>query len=292
MQLTRVLQYLEALTALGTAPHDPLPRIRERSGAVLFATVGKLLEATAKLDVRIDGRLVGEVRLRGKADRVFRPVNPWSATWEHCDLDWASAEVLRFLHDRMDDLPRKDAEAKVQSALFLAMRERKGSKKLDALRWNQPVQMLGMPFQFPLPISASGPSPEVAKGQALGHADILARSRAGHRIKVLELKRPGGDAPHALAQGVAYAAAIRTLLRTNPAVVIKALGYGKPRKRLPGFEVWAFVDVGDAPDVRASAPRLQEANHHFDLHMLPYRMDGAGRLVLGAPEILGRAVPA
>ena len=282
----RVLAYLARLNALGEND-EKRPRIKMRPGMVFFATVGKLLGSTVVIDVRIHGRRVGEVSLRADGLRVFSPVSPWKDEW--CEkwsdeqIDWGDKRVLHFLRQREGSLPETEAEAKVQSELFMAMREGKGSKKLQELHNNQPVQMLGLPFQFPLPISASGPTPKVSKGLALGHADILARSDSGHHIKIFEIKKPGGAAAHALAQGVAYAAALGVLLQRNPAVMFKALGYSKLRTRLPRFSVWAFVNRMDVSAVLKSGRALQESNHHYGLHVMPYSMNSAGRLEIDSP---------
>mgnify|MGYP000858870798 CR=1 FL=1 len=285
-----VVQYLGRLVALQDDETKPLPGINRRGGMEFFSTTGKLLKPKATLDVRIHGRLVGEVALKENGKRIFRPVKPWKGEWpKSVDVDWADRRVLKFLAARLQDLPKKELEAKVQSALFGAMRQVKGPKKLKELRQNQPVQMLRQPFQFPLPISASGAIPEVAVAPALGHADILARGRGGHRLKVFEIKRPRGDARHALAQGVAYAAALERLLDMAPAVTYRALGYSKARKASPKLEVWAFVHADDVDNVLAGGNALQAANSHFDLHLLPYRFEGGQRLALEEPIAVGKS---
>ncbi|MFT3914882.1 MAG: hypothetical protein QM704_12445 [Anaeromyxobacteraceae bacterium] len=288
-QVAAVVEYLERLIALEDDRLEQLPGIRRRKGMLFFSTTGKLLRPKATLDVRINGRFVGDVALSDDGARTFRPAKEWRGDWPRGErIDWADPRVLGFLRARERDLPRKDLEAKVQSALFHAMRQKRGPKKLEELRHNQPVQMARQPFQFPLPIAASGATPMVAKAPALGHADILARGHAGHRIKVFEIKRRGGDARHALAQGVAYAAAIQRLL-TVSAVTYRALGFRKARSRAPRFEVWAFVHEDDVGEVLASGKDLVVANDHYDLHVLTYRLEGDQPLTLGAPIAVGKA---
>jgi len=195
----RVINYLERLIALDADDEKARPRIKMRVGIVFFATVGNLLKSPVTLDVRINGRLVGKVQLRKDGTRPFEPVSPWKETWIGEQVDWGDPRVLRFLRQLAKKLPPSGAEASVQSALFLAMREGNGSKKLQVLHRNQPVQMLGLPFQFPVPISASGSEPKVSEGSALGHTDVLARGAGGHRLKVFEIKK-GGKGAQALAQ--------------------------------------------------------------------------------------------
>src|SRR4051794_29955981 len=58
-----------------------LPRLR--SEVVFFATAGKLPKGI--LDVRVRGRLVGEVRLKDTGQRMFRPVTGWADELERSE---------------------------------------------------------------------------------------------------------------------------------------------------------------------------------------------------------------
>lgn len=126
----RVLAYLEALAVLHAADEPP-PRIRMRKGTLFFATVGKLLGSRVTLDVRIRGRLVGEVQLRGPRDRRFMPANAWKQDWEKESAEWGHSSVLEYLRQRERELPKDDKEAEVQSALFTAMREKRGVNRFS-----------------------------------------------------------------------------------------------------------------------------------------------------------------
>ena len=85
---------------------------------------------------------------------------------------------------------------------------------------------------------------------------MLARSgKNGRRLRVFEVKKRGGDAPHALAQAVIYAATLLRLITEWPEVYFPALGYGSTYRRLP-IDAVALVHESDYLKVSTAAKHL------------------------------------
>ena len=178
-----------------------------------------------------------------------------------------------------------DRECGVEAALIQELRE-------GRLPNNRPVLFplkSGVPYQFPVPITARG-GVRPATGTQAGHVDILARHGRGRtsRLRIFEVKKAdANDAAQALEQAVAYAAALDCLLRGSPAYA-KLLGYPKSPMPLPKFEATAVVfDSKETRDQMSSAEAdLGGPTELLDvkLSVLFYRwerqQDGVRRLVL------------
>lgn len=105
-------------------------------------------------------------------------------------------------------------EHRVESDFIKEMLKEDRNKFGGNLKNIQPVTIEGMPFQMPLPISASKGVP-IARGH--GHIDILARRGLGRqvRISVWELKEPNGKIDHVVEQVYIYAVALLYMLRSD-----------------------------------------------------------------------------
>jgi hypothetical protein len=234
-QLDRVLRYLEGIIAREEELDLAVKAANERPGTAFFATTGNALSPRPIVAVRIHGRQVGTIEFMGPKERVFRPTRALASDLKGWNGDeWGHSSVRRFLaRVRVDASINEVKEALVQSAIFRDLAEAASAKKQESLLRHQPVLLNGLPYQFPLPITASGEEPRVAKGIKLGYADVLARQGNGSRLRVFELKRPkASDARFALAQAVAYAAALEVMLQARPAVMFKALNYSTARSVL------------------------------------------------------------
>ncbi len=107
-------------------------------------------------------------------------------------------------------------EHHLESMVIQEMGRQASDKFGGSLTRVRPVLLYGLlPFQAPIPFSASEGVPRVAtKG---GNIDILARRRAEHgpvRLSVWELKRPG-QVGHAVVQSYIYAVVLRHMLRSR-----------------------------------------------------------------------------
>jgi len=286
-QVERVTSYLKELDEAGDALRNQVRRIRKRSEGTFFATVGNCRKAQLVLDVRVQGRSVGLVTLGTDGPRTFKPAKAFAP---QCDgwsagIEWRDRRVRVLLNAAKAD--KKITEAMVQSELFTEMAQGSSSAKQKLLLHHQPIEMLGLPFQFPLPVKASGDELRVASGSALAHADVIARSGSGRAtcLRVFEIKKPrSAEAPHALAQGVAYAAAVRELLAHDRKVFLRALGFGGGRKELR-IEAAAFVHEAAKEPLLIEVERLNRSNHHFGLHAFFYRLDGTKLVVTGAEQV-------
>jgi hypothetical protein len=282
-QVARVVGYLDALNQTAEKLPNARAVIRERDGSAFFATVGNLVAKRPVLDVRIQGHLVGEVRLNGKGARMFHAARRYKEHLPEGAFEWGKPQVRAFLESFAPVQTPKITEALVQAQLFRAMAVRTGNEKCRHLMRHQPVLMLGLPFQFPMPISASGARPEVAKDDALGHADVIARFGSGHRLRVFEIKKPQGKARFAVRQAVAYAAALQWLLEHHRATMLRALEFGGNPKKLP-IDAWAFVESSSVNEALRGARELNRANQHHALAVMPYRVSGTTLDVLDKIE--------
>jgi hypothetical protein len=165
-------------------------------------------------------------------------------------------------------------EAEIEAALLVEVAKESSKSKPKPLLWHQPVKLAGLPFQFPLPLSARG-NPKVPGGNSAGHADVIAKARTAgkERVRIFELKKKGAnDVDHALDQAVAYCAALDHLLRNYPTTYCPALGFGAPRKNLP-LDAVAFVPDSKANRrlVRIGAERLADGDSPFGLCAMFFR---------------------
>src|SRR5204863_44774 len=153
-------------------------------------------------------------------------------------LDWRHRSVRQYLEAAAGRIRQRPREAYIESAFLAELAVSRGPKQ-DLLRKHQPVRLGRLPFQFPLPVSGRA-EPRLPRRAAAGHVDVLARGAGG--LRVFEVKRPGADdAGHALAQAVAYAAALRLLLSKRPEVYLPMLGYSSARRSLR-IDAVALVD--------------------------------------------------
>jgi hypothetical protein len=193
--------------------------------------------------------------------------------------EWSSPAVAKYIKGAEAVAAQRKVrpEAKVESALILKM-------KRPGCEWRgeqQPVCLAGLPFQLPLPVSASRADPVLGDG----HIDVLGRlGRGGKGLRVYELKAPRAGASGALDQAVAYVAALKFVL-TQEEVAAEAwwrtIGFSARPRRMPAFEAFAFV--ADTPKNRkamdAAIERLYSANRHgVVLDAMYYQQPSSDRL--------------
>lgn len=263
------------------ASHDLLreqvARFGKRSGIAFYSRVGALKSDRLQVDVRIDGMSCGEVELvPGREERLFVPKN-WEISFGGERRDWKHPQVREYLKKARGLVQRRLREATVESALLVEMSKRSSKGKPVPLLWHQPIRLAGLPFQFPLPISARGEL-QLPDGNSAGHADIVAR--AGHggrtRLRVFEVKAWNAlDIGHALEQAVAYCAAFEYLLARFPAAYFSAFEFGGVPRKL-ALDAVAFIpDRSGARDIaRIAADRLARGGTTFGLFSQFFRWDG------------------
>jgi hypothetical protein len=276
-------------------------RLGDRMDIRFYASIGKLQLTPLKIDVRIAGRSCGEITLRpGRPERWFIPRTP-NSLCPKAGLDWGKPQVGKYLAERRESIEKEMQthwrEAVVESALIVGMAERASRDKLGPLLRQQPVQLLGLPFQFPVPVVARARERAVAQGNRAGHIDLVARSaRRGQLVRVFEVKQPhASDVGHALEQAVVYCAQLTYLVRRFPSLYYGALGYRAPRRT---WRVDAVAFVHDTPRVRrsveASAGRLLHGGSPFGLYAQFYRWDHSTarpRLRIADEQLYATATP-
>ena len=247
-------------------------RVRPRPGIAFYVDVGRA-RPSLDMDVRYAGQSCGRIRLRSRNDRFFFPSSKHRDLWgadTPRSLEWRDRRVRIYLDRAASRIAGEYREAEAESALLVELAKRDGRRKQPLLLGHQPVRIAGLPFQFPLPLRVRG-SLRLAKGNAAGHVDVLARTRRG--LRVIEVKKPGvKDADHALSQAVAYAATLRYLLQLAPSrhVYFRLLGYSTPRNSLP-MEAVALVHESARKQATEEAKRLGSENDHFGLCLMFYK---------------------
>lgn len=286
-------------------------KIRSRRGVAFYLAAGDVREKGIVIDARVWGRKVGEIRLgHKKKHRAFTPANVdrlrRASQPARIDafaipkkLEWSDNRVRAYLEAAIQavesEMKGRVNEAVIESAFLaeLAVSRTRNTDKQQLLRRHQPVVLGGFPFQFPLPISARKVA-KVSLGNAAGHSDVLARFGSGRRLRVFEVKMPGApDAGHALEQAVTYAATLRALLkRPDDDVYYRMLGYSSPKPRVR-LDAVALVEEGALQDVKVGMTALSSANHHFDLHVMLYKLGGddGRQLIITREEKLGARSP-
>jgi len=247
--------------------------IRGRSTATFYVNTSKLkrLSDGVTLSVRVSGVECGEVMLtKHRRERMFTPKHikqHFTGCWtSKTPLPWEHPEVRHYLQHASakaleGDLA--DRECGVEAALIQELRD-------GNLCHNAPILFptkSGVPYQFPVPITARG-CVQAAGGRHAGHIDILARHGRGRtsRLRVLEVKKPDADdAAHALDQAVAYAAALHALLGRSSKY---RMLFGYPQYT-PQLEATAVV--ADAAIIRreiaAARERLAKCRRFLDLRL-------------------------
>jgi hypothetical protein len=132
------------------------------------------------------------------------------------EWDWRSAEASEFRRRFREALPPaklRRGEKQIEAAII---REMLGdsTKFSGTLKDISPVQFVGCPFQFPVPMSANEGYPEGKKG----NMDILARRGRGaaNRLSVWELKAPGKERSQSpLEQAYIYSVTLLKMLRSS-----------------------------------------------------------------------------
>ena len=253
-----------------------LHAIRGRSTATFYVNTSKLKQSSngVTLSVRVSGVECGEVMLtKRRRERMFAPKHieqHFTGCWttSKTRLPWEHPEVRRYLQRASEmatalegDLA--DRECGVEAALIQELRD-------GNLRHNAPILFptkSGVPYQFPVPITARG-GVRAAGGRHAGHIDILARHGKGRtsRLRVLEVKKPDADdAAHALDQAVAYAAALDALLGRSSKYRMLC---GYPQYP-PKLEATAVVADDDAirRDIAAARERLAKRGGSLDVQL-------------------------
>jgi hypothetical protein len=265
-------------------------RLRRRPGAAFYATVGGSRSDRLRIDVRVFGEACGVLTLDATRTRFFVPKNHlklWQGNPHR--LEWADHRVRHYLNSVAATIQAKSREATVESAFLELARRKRGGEAKGSLAGYQPVLLAGLPFQFPLPISARSGVRLTRGSGAAGHMDVVLRGPGG-RLMVIEVKKDrASDVEHALAQAVAYCAALRFLLGYSK-IYYPTLGYrrtGKPPR------MRATVLVHDDPrtqtSVRQAAEGLNADNHYFDLSafFFCWEQSSNGRqLVVGSEQSL------
>lgn len=243
------------------AIHELKGRLYQRPGMQLYinASTAKDVAGRAPLSVRVHGVECGTVRVTADGKRAFTAEN--RRLFGTCGFDdadeqeWSSSLVTKYIRAAAAHVKVRP-EARVESELIWKM---KGSG--EEWREQQPVCLAELPFQVPLPISASGTEPKLGRG----HIDVLARlGRGGKGLRIYEVKAPKADASRALDQAVAYMAALKFMLDQPVASDSwwKLIGFKRPPSRRTTFEAFAFV--ADTPKNRkvmaAAKARLGSGN--------------------------------
>lgn len=249
--------------------HELRARLRQRASMRLYVNLSSARElasrGSVRLSVRVHGIECGTVTVAVNGRRSFAPSN--CGLFGGCGFDdaarqeWSSPAVAEYIKAAENIAARGKGrpEAEVESALIFKMKQPGGEWRGE----QQPVCLAGLPFQLPLPVSASGADLKVGNG----HIDVLARlGRGGRGLRVYKLKAPKADASGALDQAVAYVAALKFVLAQKVAAEAwwRLIGFSSPPRRKPAFEAFAFV--ADTPKNRnamvAAKERLCSANKH------------------------------
>lgn len=237
--------------------------LRARTTARFYTSESQISRSTVTLSVRIGGVQCGTLVLKSAGDRVFRPMNAkrfgLSPDLLKSGAQWGNRRVRGLLQSAADnvfptaagDVSVAERESMIEAELLKAVQKRRSQDRPACLRLYQPVLYPlkgGLPFQFPLPISARNRPPRLAVGSASGHVDVLARKGSGKCLRVFEVKcGKADDVSHALDQAVAYCATIQYLLRRTEesATFYSVMGFqGKPARR-PSLEAVAVVEDTD-----------------------------------------------
>ncbi|MDD5006961.1 MAG: hypothetical protein PHU49_01455 [Syntrophorhabdaceae bacterium] len=143
-----------------------------------------------------------------------------------------------------DECKPRVPEHRVESSIIKEMSKKSSKKFSGKLSKIQPVLLEKMPFQFPLPISASSGDPTATRG----NIDILAR-RIGEdnrlRISVWELKKPHVLA-HVVEQVYIYAVVLDFMLRSKLGPEWFKLIFSETREIPTNLEFEAVVVVSIA----------------------------------------------
>jgi hypothetical protein len=283
--------HFERLVSMKEALSAQVRRLGKRPDAAFYLSVGNVRNGSLVVDVRIAGESCGRIQLGAAHSRYFEPRNHevlWRAN--PVRLEWRDRRVRRYLEEAAERIKAKSREATVESAFLVELAVSRGAKQ-PILRRHQPVRLGGLPFQFPLPVSACR-GVTLPKGVGAGHADVLARGARG--LRVIEVKKPDAtDADHALTQAVGYAATLRLLLEESPHIYLPMLGYS-PTRRPPRIDAVALVHQRSREKVVRAAQYLGSDNSYFDLHAMLYEFEtdtstGRRRLVITDVLALGKA---
>ncbi len=190
-----------------------------------------------QFSVRFLGQEVAKIRIQN--DVAFLVIstkhektneNYFKCKLKKGEYPWIGKEAIQFraYFKKVDckKIEIRSQEHKLESDFIQEMLKEDLNKFGGKLKNIQPVTIEGMPFQMPLPISASKGVP-IASGH--GHIDILARRRGNDRkvrISVWELKEPRGNINHVIEQVYIYAVVLLYMLRSN---------YGQDWYKLFGF---------------------------------------------------------
>jgi hypothetical protein len=176
-------------------------------------------QEVATLILKTDGKLYVSIRNPTQSNNARDFDVPVATSYEFA---WDSSRGRAFRehfkkHRLWQEPPKRVREHHLESMVIREMHRKTSTKFGTILTQIQPVLLYGMlPFQVPIPFSASAGVPEPAK-RGGGNIDILARRR-GHdnrvRLSVWELKRPG-NIDHAVVQSCIYAAVLRYMLRSS-----------------------------------------------------------------------------
>ena len=267
-----------------------LRAIRSREGTMFYMNTSgvKANSATLSLDVRVHGRNCGQVIWKGDEDRTFKPKN-LRGLFSGCGgeelgygLPWADSRVAAYLKKAVEKAERDGCpvnEASVQAGMIRSLchdREQWSDQVLVTYPATSRQTTRGVPYQFPVPVSARG-GITAPTGRGAGYTDLMTRKGRGQgsRLRVMELKAPGArDEGTALDQAVAYCAALECLLERGEWFG-QLLGYADPH---PPLEATAVVVNSDATrqTLRTRLDRLAESRASFPrlkLSVLLYQWD-------------------
>jgi len=181
-------------------------------------------------NLRYQGQEVADITVRNKEVKInTRDFDKNNEKYYGCGIrlredGWRSpkaAEFRKFFRSnpsRSSNVPHRNLEHEVESALLTEFAGRRGSIKL--IRGIQPVRLGGIArFQMPTPLAASKAG-QVSYRKKGGGIDILARVGKGRatRLCVMEVKDENcaNEPPSAvIKQGLSYAAFIIALLKSR-----------------------------------------------------------------------------
>ena len=198
------------------------------------------------------------------------------------DCDWRSPEAVIFRrhfsgnNQRTKNSPMQNEEHRLESLLLTEFSKRSSKNKL--LCNIQPIKLANIArFQMPTPLSGSNIKKMKYSGPSGGGIDIISRIVTGRATKlcIMEVKdeNVSKEPPaKAIQQGLAYAAFIIELLRSNSGEEWwKIFGFkGKPSKRIELYVVCVMPSTNNN-DISFTGNIIKNNQDRFYLHYIYFK---------------------
>ena len=216
----------------GALIHEPRKLFHQWHPLRVYTSVTRMRGGAGRMtfSLRFKGQEVGELHV-GKGGEVRLKVSAKQASDNAeyfkvlvgdrnaaSDWSWARDKQAKQFRRLFADAYRsqsgervpKQPEHQVESLILEEMQKTTKTNKFNGTLWGiQPILVAGCPFQFPLPIAASGGTPR----RGNGNIDILARTGRAS-LAVWEIKKPHlGLGSKAHLQAYAYALTLAKMLR-------------------------------------------------------------------------------